>query len=255
MRKTDIFQYFAFGYNYNILRWMETGTAIHGDKDSCIAKINSFFQFLDKLDLQVTKKAAEPLSKIRDDIATLNTGAECDEENAKKIQDVCERIDATLDAELQLRFAYILVPRRYSLENLLETPSNLLGEGIFELLPEMQRNDFRDACKCLAFHMPTSAAFHIMRATEGALRFYYKARVKRGRIKHLLWGPIIDHLQKRRGTISKSLLDHLDHIRHNFRNPTQHPDAQYQLDEAIDLLGVAIDSINRMIRDIEENAG
>ena len=88
-----------------------------------------------------------------------------------------------------------------------------------------------------------------MRAVEGALRNYYVAIVKRQRVKDLLWGPMIRHLQKRRSPPPAPLLDHLDSIRANFRNPTQHPEARYDLDEAQDLMAVCIDALNRLVRD------
>jgi len=39
----------------------------------------------------------------------------------------------------------------------------------------------------------------------------------------------------------------LDNIRRSFRNPTQHPDKIYDIQEVQDLFGLCIDAINRMI--------
>jgi hypothetical protein len=44
------------------------------------------------------------------------------------------------------------------------------------------------------------------------------------------------------------MLDHLDHIHVNFRNPTQHREARYDLEEAQDLLSLSIDALNRMAK-------
>ncbi|MCH8069815.1 MAG: hypothetical protein IID16_11195, partial [Candidatus Marinimicrobia bacterium] len=44
------------------------------------------------------------------------------------------------------------------------------------------------------------------------------------------------------------LLDTLDRIRINFRNPTSHPDKIYDIEEAQDLFGLCVDAINRMVK-------
>src|SRR5687768_8452371 len=89
-----------------------------------------------------------------------------------------------------------------------------------------------------------------MRGTEGVLRHYYCAIVKKSRVKTLLWYAMVDHLRKRRDAPPKALTDNLDNIRVNFRNPTQHPDARYDMQEAQDLFALSIDVVNRMTRDI-----
>lgn len=91
-----------------------------------------------------------------------------------------------------------------------------------------------------------------MRCLEAVLREYYSSLIKRQRVTPLLWGPMVQHLRRRRDAPPKALLDHLDNIRVNFRNPTQHPDARYELEEAQDLLSVSIDALNRMARDLAE---
>ena len=49
-----------------------------------------------------------------------------------------------------------------------------------------------------------------------------------------------------------SLLAQLDHIRASFRNPTQHPDAVYDIDEAQDLAFLSIDVLARLVRAMPE---
>jgi hypothetical protein len=43
------------------------------------------------------------------------------------------------------------------------------------------------------------------------------------------------------------LLNNLDNIREHYRNPTQHPDKVYDINEVQDLFGLCIDAINRMV--------
>jgi len=77
--------------------------------------------------------------------------------------------------------------------------------------------------------------------------------IKRDRVKSEMWGPIVQDLKKRNKTKANSTLNnHLDNIRLSFRNPTQHPDAIYDINEVQDLLSVCIDANNRMFKAINE---
>src|ERR1019366_1994521 len=150
--------------------------------------------------------------------------------------------------ELKLCRAFVLTPRRSNLDHLLSTPEALFAPGVFLKLSDLGRFDFRSACRAIAFGLSTGAAFHLMRAVEGTLRQFYCAHVKRDRVPKLMWFEMVDNLRKRKGkgSASKALLDALDNIRVNFRNPTQHPDARYDIEAAQDLLFGCRDVLNRM---------
>ncbi|MBI5022232.1 MAG: hypothetical protein HZB59_12415 [Ignavibacteriales bacterium] len=51
-----------------------------------------------------------------------------------------------------------------------------------------------------------------------------------------------------------SLLSNLDDIRITFRNPTQHPEKVYDIDEVQDLLGRCIDVVSRIARELPERS-
>ena len=112
----------------------------------------------------------------------------------------------------------------------------------------MSQRDFSEAGKCLVCSRPTASAFHILRATEGELRQLYLHKVKRNRIPEPRnWGPITGSLKERREKLPDELMALLDHIRKSYRNPTQHPEAEYTLDQAQDLFGLCSDAIARMV--------
>lgn len=251
MRKTSIFSYHAFGYNYFLLREGYKGERVREVSDSLLKGINEFFSRLEELDLQVTKMAAGDLSKLADELTDFPEDATVDDELAERVSEAIDKLDATLDAELQLRSAYIVTPKRFPLEHLLTSPKNLFASKVFQDLPAICQYDFSEAGRCIAFALPTATVFHLMRGTEGVLRWYYCSIVKRNRVKTLLWNAMVTHLRKRRAAPPEALLDNLDSIRRNFRNPTQHPDARYDLDGAQDLLGVAVDAVNRMVKDVK----
>ncbi len=228
---------------------------VHGEHSLANA-LDGFFTYFSELDLRVTEKVAGDLRGIREKIKGLPTDSKTDKALADEVHTAVNTLDATLDGELHLRTAYLVTPKRFDLENLLNAPQNLFGEDVYGSLPLIGKFDFWQACYCIAFDLPTAAAFHLMRGTEAVLRYYYNSLVLRNRIEKPLWGEIIAQLRKkRRNPPPKALLDHLDHIRENFRNPTQHPDATYTSDEAQDLLAMTIDVVNRMIRDLRNRLG
>ena len=112
--------------------------------------------------------------------------------------------------------------------------------------------DLTEATKCIAFERPTAAAFHILRATENVLREFYKTNIRTSRVKDLMWGSMIKDMQEGHPTKKKNipnadvLLNQLDYIRKQFRNPTQHPDKVYDIEEAQELWNLCGDVISRM---------
>ena len=155
----------------------------------------------------------------------------------------------TLVAEAAGKVAFIASDKRYTVEKLLEDIASLMSEGVFDELPELARHDFMEGGRALAFELPTAAAFHFLRGTEAVLRDFYCQVVKRERLKEpRMWGPMVAHMRGRKKPPPELLLNNLDSLRHNFRNPTQHPDKVYEVDETQDLLALAIDSINRMVK-------
>jgi hypothetical protein len=142
---------------------------------------------------------------------------------------------------------YILPTRRFNTDYLLNHPGQLLKDGVFEKLDEIAQSDISSACKCLLFGEATAAAFHILRATESVLKSYYFVHRKQMRLDKPMWGQMVDQLKaKTKNRPPEILLSSLDIIRSAYRNPTQHPQAVYQIDSAQDLFGVCFDVIGKM---------
>ena len=127
------------------------------------------------------------------------------------------------------------------------TPHLLFGGNVYDDLPTVAQIDLSESCRCLAFESPTAAAFHMLRATEAALKELYLCYVKTRRLPKPMWAAMVTALEQRsRGRPPKHLLEALDHIRNAYRNPTSHPDMVYMLQKAEDLLGLCLDVINQM---------
>ena len=251
MRKKNIYQYYKFGYNYFILKHYTQD--INQEVDALVSDIQEFFENLEDLELKVTREAGRELMDIGNEVRSLPQDKGVDVELADRVEKAVKKLEVTLEAELKRTDTYMVTAKRFREDYLLTAPENIFAYSIFTKLPDISKYDFKEACRCIAFELPTGAVFHIMRGTEGVLKHYYYCVVRRNRLKKPMWSNMVDHLRKRkRNAPPKELLDNLDNIRKNFRNPTQHPDATYDIEEAQDLLGISIDVVNRMIKDVRK---
>jgi hypothetical protein len=159
--------------------------------------------------------------------------------------------EKTVTAEALTRVIALPIPRRFRLQHLLEEPGGILGRGIFERLTPIAQHDVSQACRCIAFECSTGAAFHTLRCVEECIRMLYQSYFARKKINNRAWGVLTKELNGKQNKPKPdgTLMAHLDHLRKRFRNPTDHPDKTYEVEEAEDLLHLAVDAINRILRD------
>ncbi|WP_158373071.1 hypothetical protein [Cellulosimicrobium cellulans] len=159
----------------------------------------------------------------------------------------------TLLAEAAGKFAYVASDKRYTVEMLADSIDKIFNPETFAGLPALAQFDFRQAGRGLAFETPTAAAFHLLRGTEAVLRDFYTKIVKSKRIAEpRMWGPMVADMRARRNPPPELLLTTLDNLRRHFRNPTQHPEKVYDMDEAQDLLALVVDAVGQMARCLKE---
>lgn len=247
MQYKSLNSYFWFGASCRFLQDASKGYDVKGE-GGVLYNLWSFFSMLDELGLPVTKRLAESeLARLYDALHEYRDAQRLSLEHATTLKAGIKTVRTTLDAERQGIGAYTPIPKRLDLAKLLDNVQELFAPTVFDALPEPARYDLNEAGKCIAFERPTAAAFHILRAPEGVLRFYYQTMVRQKRVSSLNWGPIGTDLRKRNRTKPYSVLNnHLDNIRDSFRNPTQHPDAQYDIQEVQDLWSLCVDVIDRM---------
>ena len=246
MREQSIEEYILLGLKLRYLQDVKKGYPING-KSYVLRNIEFFLDQLGKFSLPVTRRYARKL----EDIGSSLKGVKLEKLNdvyAERISQAAGDIREVLSAELDGRVVFVLTDKRLSVEKLFDDVPNLFPEFVFVALSKFAQFDFTEAGKCIALERPTAAAFHLLRGTEDILRHFYGCYVKRKKIKTLMWGPIVEDLRKKRNKPSTVLLDHLDHLRKNFRNPTQHPDKIYDMDEAQDLFGLCVEVVNRMVQ-------
>jgi len=249
MERKSIYDYFFFGTAVRYLQDVEAKYPIFGGK-AVLANIDIFLDELDQLGLKVTSIAAfelrgfkRKLSKIKDKNSVLS------EEQAVELNMICHNLRRTLEAELTTLEAFIVTPKRFDINKLLNDIGSLMSPDIFSELPEIVRYDFTEAGKCIAFGRPTAAAFHLLRGTEAVLRHFYCTLIRRKRVSPLLWGEMTKDLRKRKTTKKHTTLyNNLDNIRLSYRNPTQHPEAIYDIDAVQDLLPLCFEVVSKMIK-------
>jgi hypothetical protein len=249
MISRSIYSYFWFGTCFRYLLDAKAGHPIGDEKSGqALFSLIRFFSFLDKLDLRVTKRAARPLEDILKEFLKAGKNARLSETQASHLKELIRDTGTTLAAELEGLSAYITTPKRHDIKKLTEDVASLFSPGTFDKLPWIAQYDFKEAGKCIAFELPTAAAFHMLRATEAVLRVFYCTLVHQKRCDQM-WGPMISDLRKRgKGAPHKVLLDNLDNIRGSYRNPTQHPEAIYNIEEVQDLWGLCVDPVSRMAK-------
>jgi hypothetical protein len=248
MQSKSIGEYFKFGTGFRFLTDAEPHYKVHGDA-YVLSNILVFLQYLEELSLFVTKrtKAAHELNLFADKLKKMPPDSKLGNEGAAELRRIMRDIVETLKAELKGKSAFITTEKRIDISKLLFDMKSLFPSGVFDLLPEIAKYDLNEAGKCIAFERSTAAAFHLLRGTESVLRDFYCSLVKRGRFD-MMWGPIVTHLRKIRKHPDITLLNNLDNIRVSFRNPTQHPEKTFDIDEVQDLFGLCCDVICRMIR-------
>jgi len=246
MQSVPVFRFWQFGTNVRFLQDAKEGFAIHGT-GKILANLESLFRRLDELELCVTIRAATPVQEVQAELKATPADAKLTSAQATKLAKAVRDLRQTMEAELKGINAYSVSPKRLDTDKLLDDVPSLFAPACFDALTTVAQYDLTEAGKCIAFERPTAAAFHLMRATEETLRRYYCHFVRRDRLDPMLWHPMVQALQAhRRAKANDALHRNLDNIRISFRNPTQHPDKVYDIQETQDLFGLCVDVINRM---------
>lgn len=254
MEKKSIQGYFFFG---TAVRYLQDAKAEHKifGTGFVLDNIDRCLKELDELGLKVTKIASWELEQFRNKLAKItDKSSVLSEAQANELNQICDSLRSTLEAELRTLEAFIVTPKRFDIDKLLDDVGSLMSPGVFSALPEITQYDLTEAGKCIAFERPTAAAFHLLRGTEAVLRHFYFTLIRTRRVSHLLWGDIVQDLRTRKKTKQHTTLyNNLDNIRHSYRNPTQHPDAIYDIHEVQDLAPLCLEAITRMTKIILKN--
>src|SRR5260370_5343314 len=191
MEYQSLYKFYWFGTCLRYLQDASVRNLAHGD-GHIVWNIETLFTELSDLKLQVTERLGhQKLDDMLVSITALPEGSFLTNEIATDLCGVISQLRETLEMEIQGIGAYTPTPKRLDLPRLLNDVSSLFAPGVFNQLPSIARFDFGEAGKCIAFERPTAAAFHILRAPEDVLLFYYTHMIRHSRISDLMWGPIV----------------------------------------------------------------
>lgn len=254
MKKISLIYFIRFGALLQHLLSYKIGSPLFGEK-MLIAATEEFLTILSKLDLLVSKTASSKLAHIISDYKTKYTNDNniLSANDAADYEQVVLSLRDTIFAEVTNQKVMLTTPKRIDINFLLYDVPKLFNPGAYDKLNELCRYDISESAKCIAYEIPTAAAFHILRATENILKTFYKNVISKNRVHQLMWANMVQDLQikiplKRNCRVKEYnvLLCNLDYIRVYYRNPTQHPEKIYSLDEVQSLWNMCVEVINHM---------
>lgn len=170
--------------------------------------------------------------------------------NKYKIAGLATKLAPVLEAELSVLPVYHVYSKRgYDTDVLAGDASRIFSDTVKSNFTENELNDISEAGKCLAFEIPTGAAFHLFRATESVITRYYEVVVgSLPKPKARNWSVYIRNLKE--CGASDKVTGILEHIKGFYRNPVIHPETTLRIDEALSLLGVIESAISIMVSEI-----
>jgi hypothetical protein len=253
--RRSVYQYTQIGDSVLWLQQRNEGDPILGEGHTQ-GVLASLKKALAELGLPVSHRMfrVNLVGEIADELKAITTSEGDDPptltgDQAERLSRAMSALHTTLIAEAMGVFAFIVTEKRVPSEVLLDDIGKLFDDGIFENLPDLAKRDMQNAGKAIAFELPTAAVFHLMRALEAVLRDLYCHFIRQNRLREPRnWKQMLDQMRKKKTNPPPGpLLDHFDHIREHFRNPTQHPDAEYDMNAAQNLLNIAVDAIDRAV--------
>ncbi|BEP91821.1 hypothetical protein GmRootA79_02050 [Acidovorax sp. A79] len=246
MRIQDPLELFRFGQAFKALQLMSV--------ESKYEDVERYFvcleDFLEKNNYKISSRVFSTTVKpVWMEIARISTGEHIGANRKKKLLREMNTLLPTIRAESEGQKFFIVVEKRYSTDKLLNDICSLFAKDVFANLSEIAQFDIKQAGKCIVLECPTAAAFHLMRACEGEIASLYRRLSGDANVPNNgTWGDYENKIRALPNKPPDEYLEQVRHIRRNFRNPTQHPDKIYDIDEVQDLFNLAIDLINRTSR-------
>lgn len=160
--------------------------------------------------------------------------------------------EVLLNSELSMGDAYYVLEKKpYSTLTLVTEGERLFPANVLDKVPESY-GDLREAGRCLAFEVPTAAAFHIHRATEAVLRRYWHVVTgKQAKPKQRSIGVYLAAMKKLKCGDEK-VIAALTQMKDLHRNVIIHPEETLDMNEAIGLVGIANSVVAAMLKEIPD---
>jgi len=252
MKALTLLQYISLGSNLEYLRMVEIGTSVHGE-NYILYNINTLIDFIEESDFTVTKQAITILKQFKEKLEKTSKDHSLEKSEKEELYKIMEKLTFVVNAESTTKYAFFISEKRIDVNKLLFKIESLFAENVFDFLLSDIQYDFKESGKCIAFGRSTASAFHILRGLEGLIRYVLKNLSPDTDTSQMNWSPLITHLKSLSIPELRIVLDNLDRIRANYRNPTNHPEKIYDIEEAQDLFNICVGVVNDImgyLRDI-----
>lgn len=209
---------------------------------------------------KVCRKQAQELQQRIEDIVPGNNPFTLPEDSANlavdwikiyHLKDTLKTFETVFLEELATLDIYVVAQKgAYSIKDLIECAEIMLPSAVLDALPDNAKKDWNEAGRCIAFETPTAAAFHLFRAVESVLDQYHLACVGREPTEKESWGACLNNIKGTKNAEQK-VVDLLEVVKDNYRNPVAHPEIFVTKDEVLGLIGIAQSAISAMVEDIK----
>lgn len=204
---------------------------------------------LNPLPLVRSKNAAQQLRQVVDYLATENSANRTIPQQA--ITDFFERgrhFSSILAEDLNELDLFVVSPKRIlDTKALISGSAVSLSPEIVEDIPREGLFDAQEAGRCLAFGRATATGFHLFRLVEAVVLLYMPILKIELAPSDRNLGVYTKRL-KERGVRSR-VIELLEHLRTEYRNPLMHPDAVWDLEEATDAFLYIPSVISTLVKD------
>lgn len=246
MKPTSIAKYFELGGQLSYLRSAQERNPVHRP-NNILDNINRFINNIEESELEVTKNALSELNEFKENLEKTEEEYRINKREVRTLFKIMDRILFVVRAESKAKFIFMISEKRIDVNKLLFNIASLFAKNVFKVLPDDIKYDLYESGKCIAFECSTASAFHVLRGLEGLLRVLLSKLEPQIDTSKMCWGPLITNLENLNIQELSILLDNLDNIRNNYRNPTNHPEKIYNVDEAQDLFQLCVGVINIII--------
>ena len=209
--------------------------------------------FLDRdnaFQLRVSQKKGQELQQCLDKLGQKKLPDELNHTDVAILTRLVNEFQMIVKEELNVANLYLVLRKRgYSTEALIESPSDIFPNDLLQHVPDAA-HDVEQVGRCLAFEVPTAAAFHLNRINEAVLRRYFAAIApKEEPPKSGNMGVYLSTLEELLKTMQKpselqTLIPLLRNIKDQYRNPIMHPDLSIgSIDQSfalLDLINTAV---------------
>ncbi len=165
------------------------------------------------------------------------------------LKEALRKFETVMGAELGQAGFFVADPKAaFDIGILINEGQKAFSRDLLDKCPLVE-GDARQAMRCIAFDLPTAAAFHLHRLHEGVIGYLWD-HLTQGQNRPKGLGKYVEKFEKMEG-FDKNLLSCIRDIKDLHRNPVVHPEQTIDgIEEAISLQGIISSSIALMLRHI-----